>query len=100
MGLDATVYCDCLEQNRLRVPPSPKWRVEADETGERLALTSDLDELMAFDDWNFRACEHESGVLVHHHLGNISRVGLLRETLSQESESFPIILNKIIYSGI
>jgi hypothetical protein len=38
-------------------------------------------------------------VLLHHYLGNITRVGLVREALSRHPLLFPIILRKVIHNG-
>ncbi len=38
---------------------------------------NDLDQDLAFDQWNITACEHEDGVLMHHYLGNIAHVDLV-----------------------
>jgi hypothetical protein len=99
MGLDATVYCDCFERGRHRTPPHPEWCVYVDESGARFAKTADLEQDWAFEKWNVDACEHEGGVLLHHWLGNISAIGLIRETLSQTALQYPIVLSKVIYSG-
>jgi hypothetical protein len=62
MGLDAVVYCDCLERGRLRTASRPEWGVHVDEEGGRSPASQDLDEQIAFDTWNHRdACEHEDG---------------------------------------
>jgi hypothetical protein len=102
MSLDATVYCDCFERGRLRTPPLPQWNLYVDEYGgrSRSSLTGGLGDDLAFDRWNVTACEHEDGVLLHHYLGNIARVGLVREALSGHAESFPIILRKVVYNGV
>jgi hypothetical protein len=101
MGLDATVYCDCFERDRLRTRPQPEWGVHVDETGARAAATNDLDQLIAFDAWNGRdACVHEDGVLLHHWLGNIALVGLFRQLLNGYADRLPMIVHKVIYSGI
>lgn len=47
-----------------------------------------------------RACKHENGVLLHHHLGNTATVGELRGELERSPESFPVILTKVIYNGV
>jgi hypothetical protein len=99
MGLDATVYCDCMERGRLRTPPRPEWQVYIDESGARFPKTSGLEEDLAFDRWNVTACSHEDGVLLHHWLGNMSAVGLIRATLADLQETFPLILSKVVHSG-
>ncbi len=99
MGLDATVYCDCFERGRLRTPPLPQWNVHVDQSGARFARTGSLDEYLAFDQWNVTACEHEDGVMLHHYLGNMTRVGMVREGLSGNATSFPILLGKVVHDG-
>ena len=39
-------------------------------------------------------------MLLHHYLGNITRVGLVRAALSRQPQLFPIILGKVIHNGI
>lgn len=100
MGLDATVYCNCFESGRLKEPPPNSSLVYVAPDGSLDCRSEDLDVLLAFDTW-FResACEHKDGVLQYHYIGNIGLVGLLREELKRESEKFPILLEKIVYSG-
>lgn len=100
MGLDAAVYCNCFETGKLKeLPPYPDL-VFVDNSGNLSYIHDSLDVLMEIDRWAFnRACEHEDGVLLHHYIGNITRVANLYENLSTESEKFPIILKKILYSG-
>src|ERR1700685_3015921 len=97
MGLDATVYCDCVERNRLRSKPLPDWKVYVEECGARSSKTGRIEEDLAFDQWNFSACEHESGILLHHRIGNIATVALLRCTLSEHSELFAFTLSQVVY---
>jgi hypothetical protein len=53
-----------------------------------------------FDVWQQEACGHGPlGQLVSHHLGNIERIGFLREFLSQRSNLFPVLLEKVLYNG-
>ncbi len=99
MGLNATVYCNCFERGILRSAPLREWSVYIDETGARSGRTENLEQDLAFDRWSADACEHPDGVFLHHRLGNIAMIGFLRETLCQESEQFPLILSKVIYSG-
>jgi hypothetical protein len=100
MSLDATVHCDCFERGRLRSLPLPQWDVHVSDTGGRWAHTASLDEDLAFDQWNITACEHEDGVFLHHYLGNIERVRLVREGIFPYRDRLPIILGRIVYNGI
>ena len=100
MGLDATVYCNCFESNKLKeLPPYPDLAFVTRD-GSLDCKSEDLDILIEFDQWLFnRACEHEDGVLLHHRVGNIALVSLLYSELSRGAEMFPVILQKILYSG-
>jgi len=100
MGLDAVVYCDCYEAGRLREPPPPCCSITVGEDGGLLCEDGDLDVQLAFDQWQeHRACVHPGGVLVHHYLGSIGSVALLREELAPTPLKFPMILSRVIYNG-
>jgi len=100
MGLDATVYCNCFEEGRLRTPPLSEWKVYVCEDGCLNSGAKDIKLQMAFDAWYLeKACEHENGILVHHRIGNISLIAFLRKILASRAPDFPIILEKILYSG-
>jgi hypothetical protein len=102
MGLDAQVYCDCYEKGRLREPPprDVSLRVELDGSLGRERDNGSLEDDVAWDEWREqRACEHHGGVLLHHRLGNISLIGLLRAELQREPGDFPLLLTKVLYSG-
>ena len=100
MGLDATVYCDCFEKGTLRASPPPDWQVYVDETGQRCSRSECLEISHEFDQWSqHEACEHEGGELVSHWLGNVALVGFLRCQCGRQADRFPIMLEKVIYSG-
>lgn len=98
-GLDATVYCNCFEMASLKEqPPCPSVFVSND--GSLDCRSENLNTLLAFDQWRWhRACEHPSGVLLHHRIGNLAQVGLLRAELERDAMAFPILLTKVLYSG-
>lgn len=100
MGLDATVYCDCFERGSLRSQPDPAWRVYVDSNGKRECGSQDIDHCLAFDKWDRSACDHEYGVLVSHYIGNMALVAFYRHVLSQQADVFPLLLAKVLYSGI
>lgn len=101
MALDAVVYCDCFETGLLREPPPPGCNIQVAADGRLNCQTDESEVEMAFDQWlASRACDHEDGVLVHHWIGNIGLVAVLREKLSEMPVRFPIILNAVIYDGI
>ncbi|HEY3965846.1 MAG TPA: hypothetical protein VGM05_14905 [Planctomycetaceae bacterium] len=101
MGLDAVVYCDCLETGRLRELPPPGCEPIVSRDGSLNCRSNELNDQLAFDQWlQSRACEHENGVLLHHFLGNIATVAALRTELQRLPAQFPIMLTKVIYNGV
>jgi len=102
MGLDAFVFCDCYEQGRLREPPPDGVSLCVQPNGSlgREHDDGSFESGLAWDDWRKqRACEHSGGVLFHHHLGNVSLIGLLRAELQREAARFPILVKQVVYSG-
>jgi hypothetical protein len=99
MGLDATVYCNCFEIGKLK-EPAPFPSVYVSEDGSLDCRSEDLNELLAFDQWLLhRACDHPRGILLHHWIGNLAQVELLRSELEREVAAFPVLLGKVVYSG-
>src|ERR1700755_1448803 len=99
MGLDAPVYCDCYESGRLREPPPNPDLISVVPDGSLDCRSDDLDTLLEFDRWLLeRDCEHENGVLLHHRIGNLAQVTLLRGELNREAGKVPIVLEKVVYS--
>ena len=102
MGLNASVYCDCYEKGRLRTRPPDGVSLYVASNG---ALECDsehmpFDAVLAFGKWQaFSACEHKRSILLHHRLGNIALIALLRSEFQREPGRFPILLTKVIYSG-
>ena len=100
MGLDASVYCNCFETDRLRNQPRDDFDVYVSDIGALECRSSDIETLVAFDTWRCNdACEHEDTVLTHHYIGNFARVDILRKELNKHTDLFPIILTKVIYCG-
>jgi hypothetical protein len=100
MGLDVTVYCNCFESGRLREQSPCQTLISVAPDGSLDCRSEDLATLLEFDQWLLnRACEHENGVLLHHRIGNMAQVALLRNELNRETEKFPILLGKVLYNG-
>jgi hypothetical protein len=99
MGLDATVYCNCYETGRLRTPPPPSASVYVYEDGS--LACGNVEAEKEFDEWlENGACEHKGGVAIGHYLGNLTRVGLVREGLREYADTFPMMLGKVVYNGV
>ncbi len=101
MGLDACVYCDCFEKGKLLSHPPVGFATQVEPDGSLGPGRDDysLEQILAWDQWCGRGCEHARGMLLHHRLGNIALIGSLRAELKREPERFPILLNKVVYSG-
>lgn len=101
MGLDACVYCNCFETGKLRQQPPLPDRVFVMDDGSLDYRCDDLEQTMLFDRWLLEeACEHRNGWLLLHHLGNMSLIAFVRDQLHRQAERFPILLEKVVYSGI
>jgi len=99
MGLDAQVYCDCLEKRVLRNPLPEDATVKVYEDGYPVVVLNGEEIHEDHPDWSDFACVHARRELVAHRIGNISLVGLLRAELRPTAERFPIITSKVIYNG-
>ena len=56
-------------------------------------------DISAFSEWSFTACQHETGELISHRIGNLAGVAFLRGGRGQRPELLPILLKKVFYSG-
>jgi hypothetical protein len=99
MGLDAQVYCDCLEKGDLRNPLPKDATVKVYEDGYPVVVLNGEEIHADHPGWNDFACVHERRQLVAQRIGNISLVGLLRAELRPAAGKFPIITSKVIYNG-
>lgn len=100
MGLDAFVYCDCLEKGRVAGVMAEGLHVKIEPDGHPWLYKHG--KLVDHDhhDYNAYSCNHTDRILVHHRLGNIGLVSLLRFELQRNHENFPILLEKVVYNGI
>ena len=100
MALDAFIFCNCFETKRLKEKPPVDIDLFVSEYGSIEWNSIDLQTDLILDQWvAFRACEHQNGVLLHHYLGNIALIALLRSELKIESHKFPILLEKVLFCG-
>jgi hypothetical protein len=104
MSLNAIVYCDCVERQRLRVPHPRPELLFIDDTGYPDIRSDDPHDEALHDQWEAqKPCLHEHFHLVEHWLGNVASVGEIRQKLKQLSENpsteYPILTSKVVYSG-
>ena len=99
MSLHAQVCCDCLERRQAAgtLPPGVSLKVELD--GMAVPICEGIEIWEDHPRWNKFSCEHETRALLHHRLGNISLISLLRAELARAPDRFPILLTKVLYSG-
>ena len=104
MGLDAMVFCDCVEKGRLTVPhPYPRL-LYIDDNGSPEIRSKDPVEIDEHDKWmDLPPCEHEQMMLDDDYLGNAGHISRLYEILSGvaagHARAFPVLLGKVLYSG-
>ncbi len=104
MGLDAVIFCDCVEQRRLRVPhPYPRL-LYIRSNGSPEIRTKDSTKIEEHDKWmELPPCEHEEMMVDGDWLGNIGMIERAREalehTLIPANINCPVLLGKVLYCG-
>ena len=104
MGLDAMVFCDCIEKGRLAVQhPHPRLLYIA-SNGSPEIRSKDPVKVDDHDKWmDLPPCEHAQMMLDSCHLGNVGFISKLRSILSAilrtRGQTCPVLLGKVLYSG-
>jgi len=104
MSLNAVIYCDCIEKNRVTIPHPLPNLLFIDETGAPNISSTDPLEIEAHDRWeSLQPCQHEHFWLVEHWMGNTSLIGSIRALMEQFSSDpareYPTLWSKVIYDG-
>jgi hypothetical protein len=99
MGLDASVFCNCYEKNRVKCPPPHPELVYLYRDGALDCRSDDPKVVEAFDRWRKKACRHEEGYAAGEYLGNMWYIPWVREGLSRNFKRFPVLVYKVLYSG-
>ena len=104
MSLDATVYCNCVREGKLKTPPPyPELLHVEKETGQPFVDSDNLEVCMEHDKWMKNdACEHPHCIYISIRLGNIALIGWLRQLVERaviQGESLEILQNHIVISG-
>ena len=105
MGLDACVYCDCVEKGRLKVPPPHAESLYIEPDGSPELNSDDIALGIEFDVWrNSNPCCHEQLCLLHYRLGNMSGIDRIRRIVqhisAQPEQDFFLLWTRVIYSSI
>jgi hypothetical protein len=100
MGLDAVVFCDCVEKGCLRVPhPYPRLLYIANN-GSPEIRSKDPVKVDEHDKWmNLPPCEHEGMMLPGSYGSNMNHISYLYRILSAMSRKHgpacPVLLGKV-----
>jgi hypothetical protein len=104
MGLDAVVFCDCVEKGCLTIPhPYPRLLYIAGN-GSPEIRSKDPVRIDEHDQWmNLPPCEHEDMMLDGCELGNAGYIAhlykILSGVLTKHNQTCPILLGKVLYDG-
>jgi hypothetical protein len=103
MGLDAAIFCNCVETKKLKVShPFPRLLYIL-KNGRPEIRSKEAAKIAAHDAWMaLPPCKHEGMMVDGCSLGNATGVGVIYEALSSAKmprTEFPILLNKVYYSG-
>src|SRR5690242_2043094 len=101
MGLDAVVYCDCIEKGRLRVShPRPELLHIAENGAPFHSGGAEFHPVHDGWEWS-QPCAHRDFVLLHHRLGNFGHITWVRkrleECLATPGTQLPIFQTKVVY---
>jgi len=104
MGLDAAVFCDCVEKGCLTVPhPYPRLLYIA-SNGSPEIRSKDPIKIDEHDKWmNLPPCEHEDMMLDGCELGNAGSIAhlykILSGALTKPKQTHSVLLRKVLYDG-
>lgn len=105
MGLDAFVFCDCVEKGRLRIPhPYPRL-LYISSSGSPEIRSNDPAMLQKHVDWmEMDPCQlkHETLMMDGDTLGNAGFINEIRERLERTlrpRSQYSVLLTKVLYCG-
>jgi hypothetical protein len=104
MGLDAVVFCDCVETNRLKVPhPFPKL-LFLESNGSPEIRSKNSSKVNKHDEWMaLPPCQHKDMMIAGCYVGNMTLVervyNTLEAVLKPPLPRCPVLLKKVLYCG-
>ena len=104
MGLDAFVFCDCVEKKRLKTAHLFPKLLVIRRDGEPGIRSTDSKKQELHDRWmEKRACRHEQCMVAGNCLGNAGWISLLLTEINEISrklgKEFPVLRDQVIYCG-
>jgi hypothetical protein len=105
MGLNAVVYCDDVENGRLRIPHPLPHLLVIGEAGCPTISSDDLQDLFLHDQWEVkRPCSHEHFWLVEQWLGNARLISRISDSIAEMSKDpsveYRVLWSKVVYSAV
>ena len=105
MSLTGTVYCDCVENNRLRIPHPLPELLFIDNSGYPDIRSAEIAQEILHDKWEAQnPCLHSGFRLVEYWLGNVAAIGQIRDQIEKLSKNtktpYRILTSKVIYNGL
>jgi len=104
MGLDAVVFCNCVEEEKLKVPHPFPTLLKISKDGRPYIRSRDIRKIEAHDTWMaLPPCGHDDMMVDGCSLGNAGGVDVIfavilkAQTISRRK--LPILLNRVFYSG-
>jgi hypothetical protein len=104
MGLDAMVFCDCVETKRLKVPhPFPKLLC-VESNGSPEIHSKNPAKIDKHDEWMaLPPCQHKEMMVAGFYIGNMTLVervyNALEAALKLPLPRCPVLLRKVFYCG-
>ncbi len=104
MGLDAMIYCDCVEKNRLKVPHPFPGLLYIEKNGSPAIRSKDEAKQEMHDAWmELPPCKHNSMMVDGYGLGHAGLINhvneLLQSVLRPPLPSCPVLLERVLYDG-
>lgn len=104
MGLDAVVFCDCVEKKRLKVPhPYPRL-LYVGKNGSPEIRSKNLAKMEKHDAWmELPPCKHDSMMVDGCNLGQAGLINHVSEAfesvLRPPLPTCPVLLRRVLYDG-
>jgi len=103
MGLDAVVFCDCVEKKCLkRSHPFPNL-LFISPNGSPEIRSRNAAKVDQHDKWMEHACKHEGMMIAGARLGSISGISFLQDAIARAiptvAQDLPVLWEKVIFDG-
>jgi hypothetical protein len=94
--LQAYVFCDCYEQERLKHQPPKPEIVTVLPNGDLGYYRATREQHAAFVAWRSHACRHPEGVVTGGQLGRSLSRQVLHRAMTPHAHAFPLFVRKVL----